>query len=230
MIATKALSRGSQFSVLIAQNQGTVDAPGFRSKGNGQSLGLGFATDLDFARLDLAVTGGKMEADGSRNGQTFSDQGMKSGSALARLSFSKLGAFTPFVGLHYASAKMDAFVESGSGANLRVAESSQSNTFAEAGLGYALPLNEMLSLTVNVAYEHNLGSTGNQLNAAFADASAPTSFTVRTYGAGQDIFRGGIGLQANLGQGRSAGLSYDVHSGDELKSAHQIKANYTFRF
>ncbi len=230
VIATKALSRGSQFSVLIAQNQGTVDAPGFRSKGNGQSLGLGFATDLDFARLDLAVTGGKMEADGSRNGQTFSDQGMKSGSALARLSFSKLGAFTPFVGLHYASAKMDAFVESGSGANLRVAESSQSNTFAEAGLGYALPLNEMLSLTVNVAYEHNLGSTGNQLNAAFADASAPTSFTVRTYGAGQDIFRGGIGLQANLGQGRSAGLSYDVHSGDELKSAHQIKANYTFRF
>jgi autotransporter-associated beta strand protein len=230
VIATKALSRGSQVSLLFAQNQGTVTAPGFRSKSNGQSLGVGFASDLDFARLDLAVTGSKMEADGSRNGQTFSDQSLKGGAALARLSFSKLGAFTPFVGLHYASAKMDAFAESGSGANLRVAEASQSNTFAEAGLGYALQLNEMFSLTLNVAYEHNLDSTGDRLNASFADAASPTSFTVRTYGAGQDIFRGGIGLQANLGAGRSAGISYDVHSGDDLKSAHQVKANYTFRF
>ena len=88
----------------------------------------------------------------------------------------------------------------------------------------------MFSLTLNVAYEHNLGSTGDSVNARFADAASPTSFTVRTYGAGQDIFRGGIGLQANLGAGRSAGISYDVHSGDDLKSAHQIKANYTFRF
>ena len=171
-----------------------------------------------------------MEADGSRDGQTFSDQNLKGGAALARLSFSKLGAFTPFVGLHYASAKMDAFAESGSGANLRVAEASQSNTFAEAGLGYAVQLNDMFSLTLNAAYEHNLGSTGDRLNASFADAATPTSFTVRTYGAGQDIFRGGIGLQANLGAGRSAGISYDVHSGDDLKSAHQVKANYTFRF
>ena len=230
VIATKALSRGTQFSVLFAQNQGNTSAPGFSSKSRGQSVGLGFAADLDFARLDLAVASGKLESDGSRNGQTFSDQNLKGGTALARLSFAKLGAFTPFVGLHYSNSKMDAFTESGTGANLTVAEASQSNTFAEAGLGYALQLSEMFSLTLNVAYEHNLGSTGDSMNARFADAASPTSFTVRTYGAGQDIFRGGIGLQANLGAGRSAGISYDVHSGDDLKSAHQIKANYTFRF
>jgi len=230
VIATKGLSRGTQFSVLFSQNQGNTSAPGFSSKSRGQSLGLGFAADLDFARLDLAVAGGKLESDGSRNGQTFSDQSLKGGTALARLSFAKLGAFTPFVGLHYSNSKMDAFTESGTGANLTVAEASQSNTFAEAGLGYALALSEMFSLTLNVAYEHNLGSTGDSMNARFADAATPTSFTVRTYGAGQDIFRGGIGLQANLGAGRSAGISYDVHSGDDLKSAHQIKANYTFRF
>ena len=230
VIATKALSRGTQFSVLFAQNQGNTSAPGFSSKSRGQSVGLGFAADLDFARLDLAVASGKLESDGSRNGQTFSDQNLKGGTALARLSFAKLGAFTPFVGLHYSNSKMDAFTESGTGANLTVAEASQSNTFAEAGMGYALPLSEMFSLTLNVAYEHNLGSTGDSVNARFADAASPTSFTVRTYGAGQDIFRGGIGLQANLGAGRSAGISYDVHSGDDLKSAHQIKANYTFRF
>ena len=229
-IATKALSRGAHVSLLISRNQGDSSAPGFSSRSRGQSLGIGFATDLDFARLDLAVAGGQLEADGSRQGQSFANQSLKGSTALARLSFAKLGALTPYVGLHYSASKLDAFAETGTGANLTIAEASQSNTFAEAGLGCRLPLGAQLALTLNVAYEHNLGSTGNYLKAGFADASAPTSFTVNTYGAGQDIFRGGIGLQADLGAGRSAGLSYDVHSGADLKSAHQIKANYTFRF
>jgi autotransporter-associated beta strand protein len=229
-IATKALSRGAHVSLLISRNQGDSSAPGFSSRSRGQSLGIGFAADLDFARLDLAVAGGQLEADGSRQGQSFANQSLKGSTALARLSFAKLGALTPYVGLHYSASKLDAFAETGTGANLTIAEASQSNTFAEAGLGCRLPLGAQLTLTLNVAYEHNLGSTGNYLKAGFADASAPTSFTVNTYGAGQDIFRGGIGLQADLGAGRSAGLSYDVHSGADLKSAHQIKANYTFRF
>ena len=229
-IATKALARGAHVSLLISRNQGDSSAPGFSSRSRGQSLGIGFATDLDFARLDLAVAGGRLEADGSRQGQSFANQSLKGSTALARLSFAKLGALTPYVGLHYSASKLDAFAETGTGANLAIAEASQSNTFAEAGLGCRLPLGAQLALTLNVAYEHNLGSTGNYLKAGFADASAPTSFTVNTYGAGQDIFRGGIGLQADLGAGRSAGLSYDVHSGADLKSAHQIKANYTFRF
>lgn len=229
-IATKALSRGAHVSLLISRNQGHSSAPGFSSKSRGQSLGIGFAADLDFARLDLAVAGGRLEADGSRQGQSFANQSLKGSTALARLSFAKLGGITPYVGLHYSASKLDAFAETGTGANLAVAEASQSNTFAEAGLGYTLPLGAQLALTLNVAYEHNLGSTGNTLKAGFADASAPTSFTVNTYGAGQDVFRGGIGVQADLGAGRSAGLSYDVHSGADLKSAHQIKANYTFRF
>ncbi len=229
-IATKALARGAHVSLLISRNQGDSSAPGFSSRSRGQSLGIGFAADLDFARLDLAVAGGRLEADGSRQGQSFANQSLKGSTALARLSFAKLGALTPYVGLHYSASKLDAFAETGTGANLAIAEASQSNTFAEAGLGCRLPLGAQLALTLNVAYEHNLGSTGNYLKAGFADASAPTSFTVNTYGAGQDIFRGGIGLQADLGAGRSAGLSYDVHSGADLKSAHQIKANYTFRF
>ncbi len=229
-IATKALSRGAHVSLLLSRNQGDSSAPGFSSRSRGQSLGIGFATDLDFARLDLAVAGSRMEADGSRQGQSFANQSLKGSTALARLSFAKLGGITPYVGLHYSASKLDAFTETGTGANLAVAEASQSNTFAEAGLGYTLPLGAQFALTLNLAYEHNLGSTGNYLKAGFADATAPTSFTVNTYGAGQDIFRGGIGLQADLGAGRSAGLSYDVHSGDDLKSAHQIKANYTFRF
>ena len=230
VIATKALGTGTQFSVLIAQNDGTTTAPGFSSKGSGQSLGVGFAADLGATRLDLALTGGKLKADGARNGQTFANQNLSGNAMLARLSFTKLGAFTPYVGLNRTSSKFDAFTEAGTGANLSVAGAAQTSTNAEVGLAYEVKLTETLSVSLNAGYEHNLDSSGNALNAGFADAASPTSFQVATYGAAQNIVRGGIGFQANLGTGRTAGLSYDMHSGPDMKSAHEVKVNYTFRF
>ena len=230
VIATKALSTTSQFSMLISQNDGNTSASGFSSKGSGQSLGVGFSSDLGATRLDLALTGGKFKNSGARNGQAFVDQNLEGSSMLARLSFSKLGAFTPYVGLNRTSAKLDAFSETGTGANLNVSAASQSSTNAEVGLGYSMKLTDTMSISLNVAYEHNLASTGNSLTANFADAASPTSFNVATYGADQNVFRGGIGFQASLGTGRSAGLSYDMHSGVDMKSAHEVKVNYTFRF
>jgi autotransporter-associated beta strand protein len=230
VIATKGLSTSTQFSVLVSQNDGTSAASGFSSKGSGQSLGFGFAADLGATRLDLALTGGKLKNSGTRNGQAFANQNLQGSSMLARLSFSKLGAFTPYVGLNRSSAKFDAFTETGTGANLNVSAATQTNTNAEVGLGYAMKLTDTVSISLNVAYEHNLNSTGNSLTASFADAAAPTSFNVATYGAGQNVLRGGIGFEASLGAGRSAGLSYDMHSGVDMKSAHEVKVNYTFRF
>lgn len=230
VIATKALSTNTQFSVLISQNDGTTSASGFSSKGSGQSLGFGFAAELGATRLDLALTGGKLKNSGTRNGQAFANQNLQGSSMLARLSFSKLGAFTPYVGLNRSSAKFDAFTETGTGANLNVSAATQTNTNAEVGLGYAMKLTDTVSISLNVAYEHNLNSTGNSLTASFAGAAAPTSFNVATYGAGQNVLRGGIGFEASLGAGRSAGLSYDMHSGVDMKSAHEVKVNYTFRF
>jgi len=229
-IATKALSASTQFSVLLSQNDGTATASGFSSKGSGQSLGVGFAADLGATRLDLALTGGKLKNSGTRNGQAFANQNLNGSSMLARLSFSKLGAFTPYVGLNRNTSKFDAFTETGTGANLNVSAATQTNTNAEVGLGYAMKLTDTMSISLNVAYEHNLNSTGNSLTASFADAATPTSFNVATYGAGQNVLRGGIGFQASLGAGRSAGLSYDMHSGVDMKSAHEVKVNYTFRF
>ena len=230
VIATKALSTNTQFSVLVSQNDGTTSASGFSSKGSGQSLGFGFAADLGATRLDLALTGGKLKNSGTRNGQAFANQNLQGSSMLARLSFSKLGAFTPYVGLNRSSAKFDAFTETGTGANLNVSAATQTNTNAEVGLGYEMKITDTLSMSLNVAYEHNLSSTGNTLTANFADAAAPTSFNVATYGASQNVLRGGIGFEASLGAGRSAGLSYDMHSGVDMKSAHEVKVNYTFRF
>jgi len=60
--------------------------------------------------------------------------------------------------------------------------------------------------------------------------SAPTTFGVRTTGPGLDLFRAGLGLNWNLGKGQAAAFGYDYLAGTGVSSAHQIKANYTFRF
>jgi outer membrane autotransporter protein len=101
---------------------------------------------------------------------------------------------------------------------------------AEIGMGYGIKLGDVLTVSLNIAYEHALSNEGGTLNAGFADAAVPTSFSVRTSGAGQDLLRTGVGLNLALGEGRSATLGYDYHTGADIKSAHQFKAGYSFRF
>ena len=220
----------SVFSVLLSDNSGKSNASGFASEASGRSFGLGFGTDIEFGRLDFGVVNGELKASGMRSGQSFANQKINATSVNARLSFTKLGVFTPYVGISRNIATTDAFLETGTGANLSVAAAKQSDVTAEIGMGYGIKLGDSLTVSLNIAYEHALSTDGGTLNAGFADAAVPTSFSVRTSGAGQDLLRTGLGFNLALGEGRSATLSYDYHSGADIKSAHQIKAGYSFRF
>lgn len=229
-LLSRKLGAASVFSVLIADNSGKSSASGFASEASGQSFGLGFGTESDLGRLDVGLVTGELTASGSRAGQTFGNQKINSTTLSARMSFTKLGDFVPYVALSRNIAESDAFTEVGTGANLSVSAAKQSDVTAEVGMGYGVKVGENLTVSLNVAYEHALTTDGGTLNATFADAAAPTTFTVRTFGAGQDILRGGLGLSLGLGEGRTAALSYDYHTGADVKSAHQIKASYSFRF
>ena len=229
-LLSRKLGAASVFSVLIADNSGKSSASGFASEASGQSFGLGFGTESDLGRLDFGLVTGELTASGSRAGQTFGNQKINSTTLSARMSFTKLGAFVPYVALSRNIAESDAFTEVGTGANLSVASFEQSDVTAEVGMGYGVKIGENLTVSLNVAYEHALSTDGESINASFADAAAPTTFTVRTFGAGQDILRGGLGLSLGLGEGRTAALSYDYHTGPDVESAHQIKASYSFRF
>jgi autotransporter-associated beta strand protein len=229
-LLSRKVGTASVFSVLLANNNGKSSASGFASESSGESYGLGFGTEFDLGRLDFGLVTGELTSSGSRSGQTFSNQKINSTTLSARMSFTKLGALVPYVALSRNIAESDAFTEVGTGANLNVAAAKQSDVTAELGMGYGIKVGESLTVSLNVAYEHALTTDGGTLNASFADAASPTTFTVRTFGAGQDILRGGIGFNLGLGEGRSAGLSYDYHTGADVKSAHQIKANYSFRF
>ena len=220
----------SVFSVLLANNNGKSSASGFASESSGESYGLGFGTETGLGRLDVGLVRGELTSSGSRSGQTFSNQKINSTTLSARMSFTKLGAIVPYVALSRNIAESDAFTEVGTGANLNVGAAKQSDVTAELGMGYGIKLDENVTVSLNVAYEHALTTDGGTLNASFADAASPTQFTVRTFGAGQDILRGGIGFNLGLGEGRSAALSYDYHTGADVESAHQIKASYSFRF
>ncbi len=230
VMATKSMGATSALSIILANDNGTATAAGYNAKVTGQSVGLGFNSDLGATRLDLAFTMGDLKGEGSRNGQTFTNQKITSSTVLARLSLTKLGDFVPYIGLSKSTANVDAFTEVGSGANLNVSGASMGETLAEVGLGYGIKLGETIKLTLKAAYEHNLDTSPTYATASFADASAPTSFTVRTYGAGKDMFRAGLGLSAGAGDNATVGLSYDLRSGSDLKSAHEVKLNYTRRF
>lgn len=229
-LLSRKVGTASVFSVLFANNNGKSTASGFASESSGESYGLGFGTEWALGRLDVGVVKGELKASGSRAGQTFSNQNIESTTLSARMSFTKLGAIVPYVALSRNIAESDAFTEVGTGANLNVAAAKQSDVTAEVGMSYGIKLDENVTVSLNVAYEHALTTDGDTLNASFADAASPTSFAVRTFGASQDLLRGGIGFNLGLGEGRSAGVSYDYHTGADVKSAHQIKANYSFRF
>jgi len=229
-LLSRKVGAASVFSVLFANNNGKSSASGFASEASGESYGLGFGTEWALGRLDVGVVKGELKASGSRAGQTFSNQNIESTTLSARMSFTKLGAIVPYVALSRNIAQSDAFTEVGTGANLKVAAAKQSDVTAEVGMSYGIKLDENVTVSLNVAYEHALTTDGDTLNASFADAASPTSFAVRTFGASQDLLRGGIGFNLGLGEGRSAGVSYDYHTGADVKSAHQIKANYSFRF
>ena len=229
-LLSRKVGTASVFSVLFANNNGKSTASGFASESSGESYGLGFGTEFDLGRLDFGLVTGELTSSGSRGGQTFSNQKINATTLSARMSFTKLGAFVPYVALSRNIAESDAFTEVGTGANLNVAAAKQSDVTAEVGMGYGIKVGENLTVSLNVAYEHALNNEGGPISASFADAASPTSFTVQTFGASQDLLRGGIGLNLGLGEGRSAGLSYDYHTGADVKSAHQIKANYSFRF
>jgi hypothetical protein len=229
-LLSRKVGTASVFSVLFANNNGKTSASGFASEASGESYGLGFGTEWALGRLDVGVVKGELKASGSRAGQTFSNQNIESTTLSARMSFTKLGDFVPYVALSRNIAESDAFTEVGTGANLNVAAAKQSDVTAEVGMSYGIKLDENVVVSLNVAYEHALTNDGDTLNASFADAASPTSFAVRTFGASQDLLRGGIGFNLGLGEGRSAGVTYDYHTGADVKSAHQIKANYSFRF
>ena len=229
-LLSRKVGTASVFSVLFANNDGKTSASGFASEASGESYGLGFGTEWALGRLDVGIVRGELKASGSRSGQSFSNQNIESTTLSARMSFTKLGDFVPYVALSRNIAESDAFTEVGTGANLNVAAAKQSDVTAEVGMSYGIKLDENVTVSLNVAYEHALTTDGDTLNASFADAASPTSFAVRTFGASQDLLRGGIGFNLGLGEGRSAGVSYDYHTGADVKSAHQIKANYSFRF
>jgi hypothetical protein len=230
VLATRGLGASGKVTILLSTDHGNTSAAGFASKMTGQTLGLGFGTDFGGARLDLGFTTSVEKVSGMRSGQSFNAAKMGAATMLARLTLSPVAGFAPFVGVSRSTGSMDAFAETGSGANLNVAAFSQETSLAEVGADFSYRLNEKLTLGLSAAYEHDLGTANNAISAGFADASSPTSFTVNTYGFGKDLFRGGVSLKAALSETSSAGVSYEMRSGSGVKSASELKLSYTSRF
>lgn len=230
VLATHGLGSSARLSVLVSDDRGETSATGFAATTKGQTVGVGFGADFGGARLDLALTGAAQKSSGTRSGQTFDSAQVNASTFAARLTLAPIAGLTPFIGLNKATGSMKAFAESGTGANLNVSAFAQSTTTAEIGAEYAYRLGDKVTLGLLAAFEHELGAEQEMITAGFADAAAPTSFTVNTYGFGKDQFRGGLSFKAAVNETSSAALSYEMRSGSGLKSASEVKLSYTSRF
>ena len=229
VLAHKVAQAGT-FALLVSDNRGQTTAPGFSARSKGQSYGAGFAADMGFGRLEFAVVTGDLDVDGARSGQTFADRKNRSSAVTTRLQFAPVGDLTPYVGVSRTRSDLKTFTETGAGAPPEVANQALPHTTAEVGPGYAVRPTDSMTLSVDLAYEHNLSCQGDSLTARFADAAGSTPFTVRAYGADQDLFRGGLGLGIATGEGQQLTLRYALLAGSDLKRAHQLNAAYSLRF
>lgn len=248
-----ALGSKVHLSLSAGLDDGRVQARDFSGDTNTAAFGLGLSItpESKFVRFDLGASVSSTNFDAVRQGSYMSQDNQDAYAVAARVTFlpkepsfnavtkasepaaSKL-SLIPYVGVSYASADVDAFVEQdvAGSAQLSVDGFKRRSLVGELGLNAEYELTENTTLTGVFAYEHEFRNAGRtDMNAQFTDLGVDdTDFAIRTDGFGANIFRLGVGVRQKLGAKASLGLSYDALLGSGLDAGQHIKADVSFRF
>lgn len=230
VVATNGLGKNAAISLMASFDDGRVEATGFASESKGNSFGAGFSAALSALDIDVFAVASTAESDTTRSGQTAEEHGSNGGAFGARFSMDAGNGFRPFVAFSRTFARFDALAESGSGANLNVQSFDQTQSLAEAGLGYGADIAAGVRLELSASYEKVIDADDIVINSAFADAGTPTQFTVNGAGFGDEMAKAGLALKAKVGEHGLMTLSYQMQSGTDRASSHSLRADYGFRF
>ncbi len=222
------LSEAAVLSVIGSIENARINAANFSGKSEGNSIGLGWASELGGGRLDLGLTHGIHDVSATRSAQSARVNDAVGTVLAGRYTLPAFSGFTPFVGMAVSSSRIEKFSESGSDAALRVGQILQKRSVAEIGVGYARSLSERVSLNLNTAYEHNFRRDKNRVDAAFAGGTA--AFTVERSQIGNDAVRAGGGVSVRLGKAGAVSAGYEFSAGSQIKAAHGLKAVYSLSF
>ncbi|MDR2429748.1 MAG: autotransporter-associated beta strand repeat-containing protein [Puniceicoccales bacterium] len=150
------------------------------------------------------------------------------------LSLSREFHLTPFAGIEYAHAKVDAFIETGSAAALRVGGFDQDSLRAKLGTGlnWQVPTGAdfSLRLSLELAYAYELMDSKVAIRGRFAGDSSGNGFSAKVASLPEHSLQVGPAAEIGFDENTSLRLSYLLEHDLKEQVAHRVNATLRVRF
>ena len=141
---------------------------------------------------------------------------------------------TPYAGIEYAHAKVDAFTETGSAAALRVDGFDQDSLRVKLGTGvnWMVPTGAdfSLRLSLELAYAYELMDAEVELRGRFAGDSSGNGFTARVASLPEHSIQVGPAAEIGFDENTSLRLSYLLEHDLKEQVSHRVNATLRVRF
>jgi len=211
----------------------------------------------DFLTLDGAVHGGVSNYDTTRRTrlgeQTLTGKAQPDGFdvggslyATGNFRFARRFSLTPFAGVEYLRASVDAFSESASlgegGLDVESFTQESLRVRAGTGLNFFAKIGDAadavkVRFSLNAAYGYEALDSEKTINARFktaagsaGTAAGATRFSVRSYIVPEGVLEIGPSLEINFNDSASLGLSYSYETDFDYATNHRINATFRVRF
>jgi autotransporter-associated beta strand protein len=152
------------------------------------------------------------------------------------ISFSDDASFyiTPYTGLEYAYAHVDAFTETDSAAALQVDGFKQESLRYKLGAGLSWFQRSNLFASVrwslNLSYAYEFLGNDLTLNSRFAADTSGRSFRARTASYGEHVIQAGPSVDVAFTERVSVQIGYQFETDMESQSGHHFNATFRMRF
>jgi outer membrane autotransporter protein len=151
------------------------------------------------------------------------------------ISFDKSAFYiTPYTGLEYAYAHVEAFSETGSAAALYVDGFKQESLRYKLGTGLSLfqPSDLFASVrwSLNLSYAYEFLGNDLTLHSRFAADTSGRSFRARTAAYGAHVIQAGPSVDVALTERMSVQIGYQFETDMDSQSGHHFNATFRMRF
>jgi len=182
--------------------------------------------------LKGALVASDLRFEATRHGSTSGSQNLRSlgGQLTGSVELFKNDrlSFSPTLGYVLGRSTMDAFTESGTGANLSLDAMTQDSSRLVAGLGLTYLATTVLTFELSAAYEHEYASDAGSVSATFGGAGVP--MTVVRAIEDRDSTTLGLGASLQMNNRSTFRLGAEVRGNREFRKDCRYNASVNVRF
>jgi len=182
--------------------------------------------------LKGALVASDLRFEATRHGSTSGSQNLRSlgGQLTGSVELFKNDrlSFSPTLGYVLGRSTMDAFTESGTGANLSLDAMTQDSSRLVAGFGLTYLATTVLTFELSAAYEHEYASDAGSVSATFGGAGVP--MTVVRAIEDRDSTTLGLGASLQMNNRSTFRLGAEVRGNREFRKDCRYNASVNVRF